>query len=170
VAGSTRIVPVDIRPLVELGSMLYGSALVAHRAASFGEAFVKGVEGLDPVVGSVVERAARYSAEDAYRADDEMVQRSTAARRIWEDIDVLALPTTPVLATLADVIRDPLGVNEALGRLTTFANLADTCAIVVPMRGGVPAGLQLIAPAWHDDDLVALAATYEARSATATTS
>jgi allophanate hydrolase len=156
-----RIVATDIDGAVDLGAMLYGSALIADRAAAIGDPFVKGVDGLDPVVGTFVERAGEYTAVDAYRAEHELARRRAEVRGLWSNIDLLALPTTPWLATLADVRRDPIGVNEAIGRLTTFVNLADTCCIVVPMERGTPAGLQLIAPAWHDEQLVALATAYQ---------
>jgi allophanate hydrolase len=166
-ALGARIVPIDIQPLLDLGAMLYGSALVAERAAAFGDAFVKDVSGLDPIVAGVVQRARQYTAVDACRAGHEVLQRRLAVDALWSDVDLLALPTTPTLPTLNAVERDPIGVNEALGRLTTFVNLADACCIAVPMQAGVPAGLQLIAPAWQDEQLVTLATAYVARAAPA---
>ncbi|HEY4334091.1 MAG TPA: hypothetical protein VGM78_16025, partial [Ilumatobacteraceae bacterium] len=86
---------------------------------------------------------------------------------LWDDIDVLALPTLARQVTLDDVRRDPFGRNEVLGRLTTFVNLLDLMAVVVPMRAGgavVPNGLQLIAPAWQDAEVCRLARGFETGS------
>ena len=155
-----EVVPVDISPLLDVGSMLYGSALVAERAAAVGDAVAKGIDGLDPIVTGIISRAAEMSAVDAYRTEYELVRLRHVARSIWERIDVLALPTTPMIATLADVGLDPLGTNERLGRFTTFANLLDLASIVVPVPSTSPlpgAALQLLAPAWSDDDLAAMA-------------
>ncbi len=155
---------VDIGPLLDTLGLLYGSALVAERAAAVGDAVAKGIDGLDPVVSSIIARASEATAVDAYRAEYELMRHRRAAGAVWDDIDILVLPTTPLVATLADVARDPLGTNEMLGRLTTFANLLDLTCMVVPVpvpttNGLVGAGLQLIAPAWHDADVAVMAAS-----------
>ena len=161
-----EIAPVDIEPLLDVGALLYGSALVAERSAAVGEAVDKGVAGLDPVVATIIGRGNEISAVEAYRTEYELTLLRATCVGIWNDIDVLALPTTPQLATRAEVDRDPFGRNEMLGRLTTFVNLLDLAAIIVPMRPRaerVPAALQLIAPAWCDDELARLAQSFEAR-------
>jgi len=169
VALGCEVVPVDIEPLLEIGAMLYGSALVAERSAAVGEAVEKGVAGLDPAVATIIGRGNELSAIDAYRTEYELILMRAACAGIWDRIDVLALPTTPQLATLDEVDRDPFGRNEMLGRLTTFVNLLDLAAIVVPIRSRaerIAAGLQLIAPAWHDAELARLAQSFEGGSAT----
>ncbi|HEY4331334.1 MAG TPA: allophanate hydrolase, partial [Ilumatobacteraceae bacterium] len=158
------VVPVDIDPLVEIGTLLYGSPLVAERGAAVGEAVEKGVAGLDPVVGSIIGRATDIGAIEAYRTEYELIRLRAAAAGLWDDIDVLALPTLARQVTLDDVRHDPFGRNEVLGRLTTFVNLLDLMAVVVPMRAGgavVPNGLQLIAPAWQDAEVCRLARGFE---------
>ena len=70
-------------------------------------------------------------------------------------------PTTPILPTLAAVAADPFDVNRIVGTFTSFVNLAAAACVVVPCLPGVPAGLQLVAPAWHDDALADLAAEFE---------
>jgi allophanate hydrolase len=151
--------PVDITSLIEMGALLYGSALVAERAAAVGDAVVKGVDGLDPIVASIIGRAADYTAADAYRAEYEVARLRSASAAIWDEIDVLALPTTPIVPTRSDVADDPFGTNVSIGALTTFVNLADLAAIVVPDldETGRPVGLQLVGPAWSDDELARLA-------------
>jgi allophanate hydrolase len=153
--GPTRAV--DVEPLLALGRLLYGSALVAERAVTAGPAIRRGVAGLDPIVAAVIGGGARYSAEDAYRAEYELADLRAAARRALAGVDVLALPTTPQAPTLADVAADPIGTNTRLGTFTTFANLLDVPVVVVPLPGPVPAGLQLIGAPWCDDELGAFA-------------
>jgi allophanate hydrolase len=155
--GATRAV--DIAPLLALGRLLYGSALVAERAVIAGDAIRRGVAGLDPIVAAVIGGGARFSAEDAYRAEYELADARAAARLALVGIDVLALPTTPQAPTLADVAADPIGTNTGLGTFTTFANLLDVPVVVVPLPGPVPAGLQLIGAPWCDDELGVFAAT-----------
>lgn len=159
-----EIVPVDIEPMLDIGAMLYGSALVAERSAAVGEAVDKGLAGLNPVVAAIIAGGNDRSAVDAYRTEYELTLLRATCAGIWGNIDVLAVPTTPQVATRAEVDLDPFGRNEMLGRLTTFVNLLDLAAIVVPMRPRserVPAGLQLIAPAWQDGELARLAASFE---------
>ncbi len=149
----------DIEPLLALGRLLYGSALVAERAVTAGDAIRRDVAGLDPIVAAVIGGGAHFSAEDAYRAEYELADLRAAARRTLAGIDVLALPTTPEAPTLADVAADPIGTNTRLGTFTTFANLLDVPVVVVPLPGPVPSGLQLIGAPWCDEELDAFAAT-----------
>jgi len=54
-------------------------------------------------------------------------------------------------------------VNSSLGRFTNMTNLLDLCAIAFPgvRRGdGLPFGVQLLAPAGHDDVIANLAASW----------
>ena len=86
--------------------MLYGSALVAERAAAVGDAVAKDVDGLDPSwPGSSPRR--RPCRRPSTRTAPSTPRR--AARRVaavcGPSVDVLALPTTPILATLAEVAR-----------------------------------------------------------------
>ncbi|MCU1501803.1 MAG: allophanate hydrolase, partial [Ilumatobacteraceae bacterium] len=159
--GAT-ILGVDVAAAMELGAMLYGSAIVGERAAAVGDAVAKGVDGLDPTVAAIIGEAAAFSAVDAYQTAYRVADLRAGCAPMWETVDVLALPTTPNLPTLDAVRSDPFGVNRITGLLTTFVNLADAACIVVPMQPDVPAGLQLVAPAWYDDELVALAGGFEA--------
>ena len=161
---SQGVKPSPTRGVEGSRGLLYGSALVAERSAAVGDAVAKGIDGLDPVVSSMIARASEATVVDAYRAEYESMRHRRAAGAVWDDIDILVLPTTPLVATLADVARDPLGTNEMLGRLTTFANLLDLTCMVVPVpttNGLVGAGLQFIAPAWHDADVAVIAASID---------
>jgi len=62
---------------------------------------------------------------------------------------------------IADEQADPIRLNSTLGRYTNFVNLMDLAAVAVPAGftpEGLPFGITLIAPAWSDADLLALAA------------
>ena len=155
---------IDIAPLIEVGAKLYGSTLVAERSASVGSAVAAGIPGLNPVVATIITRGSAASAIDAYNAEYELIRLRAAAAPLWDGIDVLALPTTPLVATLQNLLDDPLLWNEKMGVLTTFVNLLDLATIVVPLDDSgrrVPAGLQLIAPAWQDGELARLARSFE---------
>lgn len=152
--GGARVMPVDIEPFFALGDLLYGGPWVAERLAAVGDIIARGTSDLDPTVASIIAGGAKFDAVDVHRA---AYRRMELLRLITDQfvvMDALLLPTVPFAPTLADVERDPVSVNSALGRFTTFANLADLCAVSIPVlsdgeiRAGV--GVTLTAPAWHD--------------------
>jgi allophanate hydrolase len=78
-------------------------------------------------------------------------------------MDVLALPTTGTMYTRAQVEADPIRLNSNLGYYTNFVNLLDLAAIAVPAGlrpDGLPFGLSLIAPAFHDLALCGLGTAF----------
>ncbi|MEK7392844.1 MAG: amidase family protein, partial [Fibrobacterota bacterium] len=75
---------------------------------------------------------------------------------VLSGFDALLVPTAPFHPTLEQVEADPIGVNSRLGTYTNFANLADLSALALPgpfRDDGLPAGITLLAPAWHDPAL-----------------
>jgi allophanate hydrolase len=78
----------------------------------------------------------------------------------------------PTTFTHAQVAADPVGTNTLLGTYTTFANILDLCAAVAPVGlrpDGHPWGVQLLAPAFHDEIVASLAAALETGEAPAAT-
>ena len=73
------------------------------------------------------------------------------------------LPTTPMHPTHDQVTADPVGVNDRLGRFTNFVNLMDLAALALPAgprADGLPFGITLLAPAFHDHRLLELGAEW----------
>jgi allophanate hydrolase len=61
------------------------------------------------------------------------------------------------------VVADPVGANARLGRFTNFANLMDLAALALPgpeREDGLPAGVSLLARAFHDRRLLELGAAW----------
>ena len=80
---------------------------------------------------------------------------------VFEDHDVLAMPTVPVGAPLtADFARHLL----LLSRNAIPWSLIGFPAVSVPcgLAGRLPVGLQLVAPPWREDLLVALGSALQA--------
>ena len=145
------------------GDLLYGGPWVAERLAAVGDVLARGPSDLDPTVAAIIAAGADFDAVDVYRAE---YRRMALVRRIADQfvlMDALLLPTVPFAPTTDEVARDPVAINSALGRFTTFANLADLCAVSIPVpshgeiRPGV--GVTLTAPAWHDAVAAAVAET-----------
>ena len=83
-AGGAEIVTVDIAPLLEAASLLYGGSFVAERYTAVGDHIREhaGLIGgdLDPVVAAIILDAAKHGAAD-YFADRERLDRLAAQRR-----------------------------------------------------------------------------------------
>src|SRR5260221_4906800 len=78
-------------------------------------------------------------------------------------MEVLLVPTTPSIYTIAEIDADPITLNTQLGYYTNFVNLLDYSAIAVPSgfrANGLPFGVTFIGPAWSENWLTELAAKY----------
>ncbi len=83
---------------------------------------------------------------------------------IFSDVDVLLMPTCPVTAPLHTDAEKMLETTRHLSRFTYAWALAGTPALSVPCgfaTNGLPAGMQLVAPRWHDARVLALGAHYQ---------
>ncbi|MCU1346300.1 MAG: allophanate hydrolase [Acidimicrobiia bacterium] len=157
---AASVVAIDPAPLMELGALMYSSALVAERTSVVGDFLAEHPDSVNPVVAGIIGTGRRYAASEAFAAEYELIRRRADVNQMWETVDVLALPTVPGVPRLEAVAADPLGPNARLGTFTAFVNLIGAAAVVVPSvrtPTGRPTGLQLVARAWSDDTLVVLA-------------
>lgn len=82
----------------------------------------------------------------------------------FSDVDVLLMPTCPVTAPLHTDAVKMLETTRKLSRFTFAWSMAGTPALSVPCgfaADGLPAGIQLVGPRWHDARLLALGAHYQ---------
>jgi allophanate hydrolase len=147
-----QIITIDYAPFRLAAAALYGGAWVAERTAVVGELLERGIAGADPTVSTIIGGGRRFDAVGLFQDQERMDLWRHEAAMQWRFMDVLCLPTVPEHPTLAEVAADPIGVNSRLGRFTNFANLLDTCAAAIPsgFSAGLPVGITLFAPAWHD--------------------
>ena len=163
-AVGAEVAEIDIAPLLDAASLLYGGSFVAERYTAVGNHVREHAEliggDLDPVVATIILDAAKHGAAD-YFADRERLDRLTArAADVLEGYDALLTPTTTLHPTIAQVRDDPIGVNSRLGTYTNFANLLDLAALAVPAGtvAGLPFGIMLTGPAGSDARLAEIAA------------
>lgn len=158
-----QIVEVDITPLLEAASLLYGGAFVAERytaVGSFIEQHRDLVGGdLDPTVAAIVLAGASWTAADLFRDRERLQALGAAGLAALAGCDALLTPTTTGHPTLAEVAAEPVAVNTGLGRFTNFANLLDMAALAVPAGfvAGLPFGVMFTGRAFSDRALAALA-------------
>jgi allophanate hydrolase len=156
------VVKVDVRPLLDAAELLYSGPWLAERWLAFGDKLVDN-PAVDPTVRSIVNNGAILTAADAFAGFDRLATLARASEHLWTQLDALLLPVTASHPTLAEVVADPIGVNSRLGRFTNMVNLLDLCAVAFPgpdRSDGLPFGVQLLAPAGHDQVLIDLAALW----------
>ena len=158
-------VPVTIpfAPLQQAADLLYNSALVAERYAAVRPFFdAHQAEVVEPV-RSILAQGRQYSAADWCDAQTRLRTLGQQAASMWQNIDVLLVPTAPTHYTIAQMQADPVALNRNLGAYTNFVNLLDYAAIAVPSSirpDGLPFGITLIAPAGFDWPLAELGQRY----------
>ena len=102
------------------------------------------------------------------RANQEDRARGIAAfDAVFDQYDVLALPTTAIVAPTREELRDPERLstkNRLLLRNTSVANFFDLCAVSLPLLDGaaLPCGLMLMGRSGADKQLLRAAAAVEA--------
>jgi aspartyl-tRNA(Asn)/glutamyl-tRNA(Gln) amidotransferase subunit A len=120
----------------------------------------------DPFVRTRIERGGEVHAADYIQILRDRLSLVRAMHERLSRIDVLALPTTPIVApTIAEVSNAEIffAKNLALLRNTGIANFFDLCAISLPLprAGGLPVGLMLAARNGEDRKLFRIAAAVE---------
>jgi len=159
-----RVVPMDFAPLHAVAELLYGGPWVAERHAVVQPLLDRQPSALDPTVRRVIERAASFSATDAFRAQYALRDAQRDAVAVWRDLDLLMVPTAPKHPTHADIDADPLGANSLLGTYTNFVNLLGWCALALPasmLPSGLPFGVTFIAPGAADAALARFGQQWE---------
>ncbi|MGV9796606.1 amidase [Mycobacterium sp. NPDC003449] len=148
--------------IVEVGvpgaSELYSAqrTILSYEAfAEYGSLVRDRPADVDPYVRERVQAGASITS-GAY--SEALTQRATADElfgRLWDRVDVILTPTTPLHATplLADTAElngREINVGAHLARLTAISNLAGLPSLAVPIRspsiGGLPSSCQLIGP------------------------
>jgi allophanate hydrolase len=159
-----ELVPVDMEPFVATGRLLYEGPWVAERYAAVGAFLESGPDGADPTVSGIVLGGREPRAVAAFEAQYRLRERRAQLGPVLADVDAIMEPTAAIHPTVAEVEADPVGVNTRLGRFTNFVNLLDLCALAVPgppRADGLPFGVTFLAPAWHDELLLELGASWE---------
>ncbi|TAE74495.1 MAG: allophanate hydrolase [Verrucomicrobia bacterium] len=166
-------VEVDLRPFVEAAKLLYEGPWVAERWAAVGGFLEEHPGEVFPVTRRILEDSKGWDAAAAFRASYRLAELARVAGKVWREVEVMLLPTTPRLYTVAEVLEEPYRTNATLGRYTNFMNLLDLCAVAVPAGvardGRAPWGVTLAAPAGWDAVLLGLAGRFRGEAGEAST-
>jgi Asp-tRNA(Asn)/Glu-tRNA(Gln) amidotransferase A subunit family amidase len=156
---------IDFQPFQRTASLLYNGPWVAERLLAAGTLLRENPEALRPELRTILQGALRFSAADAFDALHELARLRRAADAQFARIDALLTPTAGTIYTHAEIAEQPLARNANLGYYTNFVNLLDQCGIAVPagfLPSGLPWGVTLLAPAFHEPRILPLAARIHA--------
>jgi aspartyl-tRNA(Asn)/glutamyl-tRNA(Gln) amidotransferase subunit A len=119
-----------------------------------------------------IRRGEDISAAEFEQRRRELAQIRSEIHHVFENVDVLLTPTTPIPASAIDELKqnpDLLRPRELLLlRNTRPINVWGLPAISVPCgftAAGLPIGLQIIGPQWREDRVLQVAYTYEQATA-----
>lgn len=157
----------DYRPFAETAALLYGGPWVAERFHAARRIAAEQPDALLPVIRTILEGANAYSAVDTFDALYRLAALKLRCAQLWDDHDIMLLPTAPTHPTIAAVDADPIARNSELGTYTNFVNLLDFSAVAVPAGltpGDMPFGVTMIGPAGADSGLLALAEKFHAET------
>lgn len=151
---------IDFTPFTDLNDIMFFGPLLAERDVSVG-AFIDGnFEAIDPTVRGLVGKSKEMSAADTYRAQYRVLDTKIATNSVWDQHDILMVPTVGTILTTAELLDDPLSPNFKNGFYTNYANPLGLSAIATPFKrtkSGVPWGVTLLVNHSNLNDLAAIA-------------
>ena len=160
-----RFVEIDLEPFYETARLLYEGPWVAERYLVVRDLIASAPEAVHPVTREIVLSGARQSAADAFSAFYRLESLRRTAERLLGNVDALVLPTAPTTYTVAQVMVNPIELNNRLGTYTNFVNLLDLCGLALPASldaARTPFGITLLAPSGHDAKLTSLGRIFHA--------
>lgn len=162
--GAT-VVEFDLEPFYETARLLYEGPWIAERYLVIRDLLASNPDAIHPVTREITIAGARLSAADTFSALYRLEGLRYTARRTFESIDAMVLPTAPTAYSVEQVLANPIELNSRNGTYTNFVNLLDLCGLAVPaaMRAdGIPFGITLLAPAGHDAQLASIGRVFHA--------
>lgn len=150
----------DYKPFREAAALLYAGGFVAERLEPLRYFLRDHAEDMYPTVRGIISGAQKFTAADLFADMNALETLRRKAEKAWSAFDLMLLPTTPTIYSVEEMQAEPVLLNSRLGLYTNFVNLLDYCAVAVPAGfrdNGLPFGVSLIAPAFADDALAALA-------------
>src|SRR5262249_4319751 len=111
-------VEVDIAPLLAAARLLYRGPWIAERYLAIREFFEGSADALLPTTRAIIGGGAAPSAVDCFAGYYRLKELQRAAAPMWQQIDALLLPTAGTIYRIAEVVAEPLQLNDNLGTYT----------------------------------------------------
>jgi allophanate hydrolase len=160
-------VEIDYAPFLEVNKLLYRGPWLAERHGSIVNAIGDRFDLLHPTLRRIIAAGEEITGADVFAGLERLALLRQRTLHAWRQADLLLLPTTGTTHRTAEIEAEPVALNENLGRYTNFCNLLDLSAIAIPAgfrRDGLPFGVTLFAPAFHDPLLAAIGGALHARA------
>ncbi|AFR49772.1 allophanate hydrolase [Gordonia sp. KTR9] len=161
VPGGLEIVDVSLAPFLAAGELLYSGPWVAERLVEFAGFLAERPDDIHPVVREILRGGEKYTAVDAFSALQRLQELRAEVGRVWQEMDVLVVPTIGRTFTVDEVLAEPIATNTMLGHYTHFGNLLDLTGVAIPQgltSDGRPHSAMLLGNALTDDAVLLLAA------------
>jgi Asp-tRNA(Asn)/Glu-tRNA(Gln) amidotransferase A subunit family amidase len=161
---------IDLEPFLEAGRMLFNGPWIAERKASL-EFFVRHhPDSILDVIAQVLSAADNYSGTSVFASIRRLAELRRQTEALFDKVTTVMFPTAPRPFTIEAMNKEPVELNTQIGYYTHSANLLDLCAVSVPnavLSCGVPMGVTLLGPAWHDGRIAAVARRFESQTLSA---
>jgi Asp-tRNA(Asn)/Glu-tRNA(Gln) amidotransferase A subunit family amidase len=163
-AAGADVVELDVDG-VGAASGMFADLVLAEAAAVHAQRLAETPDGFAPDARSRLEHGAAVTGPAYAVARHRARAWTSRVREAMRDVDLLACPTTPVVAPRLDDI-DQLEGTVLMGRFTVAWVLTGQPSASVPcgFDGGLPAGLQLIGRPWEEATVLRAAAAYQSRT------
>jgi allophanate hydrolase len=158
----------DFGPFLKTARLLYHGPWVAERMAAISDFYAQHAEAMDPTVRKIISGAEKMTAVETFQGIYQLQELRRQAAAVWNDVDLLALPTAGTIYTVEEIQSDPIGRNTDLGYYTNFMNLLDLAGLALPAGfrpNGLPFGITLAAPAFTDEMLCGVGGRWEEQGA-----
>lgn len=163
--GGTCI-EIDYKPFIEVNNLLFNGPWVAERYASVGSFIEANPQEVHPIVRDIILAAKMLTAVEVFEGQYHLATLQKAIRPVWEQIDVLIVPTAGTAYRITEIESSPLRLNANLGYYTNFVNLLDLAAIAIPngfQQNGMPSGVTLIGLPYTEPYLTGLGSAFHCR-------
>jgi len=160
IAGlGAEVIEIDFTPFLAAARLLYEGPWIAERYLAIRDLIERSPDALHPVTRTVIAAGRAMSATETFAGEHRLRELRRTTEATWAMMDVLITPTAPRHYTIAEMLADPIKLNNNLGTYTNFVNLLDLAAIALPGGfgdDGLPFGVTLVAPAFTEAGLLAL--------------
>jgi aspartyl-tRNA(Asn)/glutamyl-tRNA(Gln) amidotransferase subunit A len=145
---------------------------VGGRGIAYGTSLADKMDDLDPGFADLIKRSAHYNLAGYLQAVQQRAAFANQVHALFQDYDLLLLPTLPILPFAADAVAPEgwVGQDGAVpwARWTPFTypfNLSGNPAANIPCGwspAGLPIGLQVVGPRFADGPVLQFCAAIEA--------
>lgn len=157
------VIEIDFDPFFETARLLYEGPWVSERYQAIRSFIDSQPDSVFPVTRQITLGGATPLAADAFAAMYRLKALARQTSAVWQDIDMLLMPTAPYHPTIDEMLAAPIERNSELGVYTNFVNLLDYAAVAMPFDfvRGLPFGVTIAAPAHQDVPLLRYAERWQ---------